>query len=76
MALSWGVEPLQVGTFGSTDEMVASAIDTALGAQKISHGDTVLILAGTGSNAEHSDPPSTPDPVGAATDVMRIVFVD
>lgn len=76
MALSWGVEPLQVGTYDSTDEMVSSAVETALNANKISHGDTVLILAGTASNVEYSDPSSAPDPVAAATDVLRIVYVD
>ena len=76
MAMSWGVEPLQVGTYDSTDEMVTSAVETALAVQKISRGDTVLILAGTASNAQYADPSSAPDPVSAATDVMRIVYVD
>lgn len=76
MALSWGVEPLQVGTYDSTDEMVESAVAAALEAQKISRGDIVLILAGAASNAQYADPASSPDPVGAATDVLRIVYVD
>ena len=75
MALSWGVEPLQVATYDSTDEMAASAIETALEAQKISHGDTVLILAGTASSAQQAEPLLVADPVGAATDVLRIVSV-
>jgi len=76
MALSWGVEPLQVGTYDSTDEMVDSAVKTALDAKKIVRGDIVLILAGTASNAQTADPSLSPDPVGAATDVLRIVCVD
>lgn len=76
MALSWGVEPLQVGTYESTDEMVESAVETALDAHKISSGDIVLILAGAASNAQFVDPSLAPDPVGAATDVLRIVYVD
>ena len=76
MALSWGVEPLQVGTYDSTDEMVSSAVDTALDAKKIARGDVVLILAGTASSAQSADPSLSPDPVGAATDVLRIVYVD
>jgi pyruvate kinase len=75
MALSWGVEPLQVATYDSTDDMAASAVETALDAQKISHGDTVLILAGTASSTQHVDPLLSPDPVVAATDVLRIVSV-
>jgi pyruvate kinase len=75
MALSWGVEPLQVATYGSTDAMAASAVETALAAQKISRGDTVLILAGTASSAQQADLLLTADPLGAATDVLRIVSV-
>jgi pyruvate kinase len=76
MALSWGVEPLQVGTYDSTDEMVNSAVKTALDAKKISVGDIVLILAGTASTAQPANSSLLSDPVGAATDVLRIVYVD
>ncbi len=76
MALSWGVEPIQVGTYDTTDEMVDAAVETALDAQKISLGDIVLILAGAANNAQFADLSLSPDPVGAATDVLRIVYVD
>lgn len=76
MALSWGVEPLQVGTYDSTDEMVESAVATALAAERIATGDVVLILAGTASNAQNEELPHISDPVNAATDVLRIVYVD
>ncbi len=68
MALSWGVEPLQVDVYGSTDEMVWFAVETALRAHCIRGGDTVLVLAGA---------PSTellPSGDGS-TDVLRIVRV-
>jgi pyruvate kinase len=68
LALSWGVEPLEVGVYGSTDEMVWFAVETALRAQLIDPGDTVLVLAGA--------PSTTRLPAGdAATDVLRIVRV-
>ena len=41
-----GVDPVQVDTYASTDEMVWFAVETALGRDLIAHGDTVLVLAG------------------------------
>jgi pyruvate kinase len=69
LGLSWGVEPLEVDVYGTTDEMVWFAVETALRAALVAPGDTVLVLAGA------------PDPVrprlaGAATDVLRIVRVE
>lgn len=65
MALSWGVLPVEVDTYDSTDEMVWYAVETAVRAGHVEHGDTVLVLAGA------------PDrPSGAAADVLRIVRVD
>jgi pyruvate kinase len=64
MALSWGVTPLQVDTYGSTDELVWFAVETAVKRGLIHPGQVVLVLAGA------------PDrPSGAATDVLRIVRV-
>jgi len=64
MALSWGVQSLEVGTYHSTDELVWFAVERAVQAGLISAGDTVLVLAGA------------PDrPSGASTDVLRIVRV-
>jgi pyruvate kinase len=82
MALIWGVDPVQVDTYATTDEMVWFAVETALGHQLIAHGDTVLVLAGApaggrnfgrGGNAIHD---GLFDAVEAATDVMRVVHVE
>jgi pyruvate kinase len=64
MALSWGVDPIHVNTYTTTDEMVWCAVETAVTQGRISAGDTILVLAGS------PDRPST-----AAADVMRIVTV-
>jgi pyruvate kinase len=67
MSLTWGVTPLQVDLYGTTDEMVWFAVETALRAGLIASGDRVLVLAGAPDRQrEH----------GAATDVLRIVLVD
>jgi pyruvate kinase len=64
MALSWGVTPLQVDTYGSTDELVWYAVEKAVQCGIIHHDQVVLVLAGA------------PDQLsGAATDVLRIVRV-
>jgi len=68
MSLSWGVEPLAVEFYGSTDEMVWFAVETALQNELIRAGDTVLVLAG---GPDHD----RPRPADAATDVLRIVRV-
>ncbi len=64
LTLAWGVEPVAVSTYASTDEMVLHAVGIALKLGHVSVGDTVLVLAGS------------PDrPAGIATDVLRIVRV-
>lgn len=64
MALSWGVDPVGVGQYSSTDEMVWFAVETAVLSGRIRSGETVLVIAGA------------PDrPSRAAADVMRIVTV-
>jgi pyruvate kinase len=64
MALSWGVTPVQVERYHSTDEVVWHAVETAVQRGLVHTGQTVLVLAGA------------PDrPSGAATDVLRIVQV-
>ena len=74
MALSWGVEPIEVDMYSSTDEMVWFAVETALESGTIDHGDTVLVLAGapTGARAAHG----AVSPTDVATDVLRLVCVD
>jgi len=78
LAMTWGVTPMQVDTYESTDEMVWFAVETALRAGIIHHGETVLVLAGSPNKSQQL-------PVGdakrswvgrAASDVMRIVHVD
>jgi pyruvate kinase len=69
LALTWGVEPLMVDVYSTTDEMVWFAVETAMRARLVVSGDTVLVLAGAPG----------PSPVGSsagATDVLRIVCVD
>jgi pyruvate kinase len=64
MALSWGVIPLQVDTYVTTDELVWFAVEKAVRAGHVSAGQVALVLAGA------------PDrPSGASTDVLRIVSV-
>ncbi len=69
MALSWGVTPLEVDLYGTTDEMVWFAVETALQAGLVASGDRVLVLAG-------APDPKRARPADAATDVLRIVSVD
>ena len=64
MALSWGVVPLLANVYTSTDEMVWFAVESALAARQITHGDTVLVLAGAPDRS-----------TGASTDVLRVVSV-
>jgi pyruvate kinase len=64
MALSWGVTPMVVDTYTSTDELVWFAVESAVKAGHVQRGQVVLVLAGA------------PDrPSGAATDVLRLVQV-
>jgi pyruvate kinase len=69
MSLSWGVTPLEVDLYGTTDEMVWFAVETALQAGLIASGQRVLVLAGAPG-------PDRDRPVDAATDVLRIVSVE
>jgi pyruvate kinase len=64
MALTWGVVPLQVGTYESTDEMVWFAVESAVSTGQVVRDDTVLVLAGAPDRTS-----------GASTDVLRIVRV-
>ena len=69
MALTWGVAPVEVDMYESTDQLVWFAIETAVRRELIDHGDTVLVLAGA--------PNQTTDGggVSVATDVLRLVQV-
>jgi pyruvate kinase len=63
LALSWGVQPLMVGEYTSTDEMVWCVVEAAVEGGMVRHGATVAVLAGA------------PDSPTNTTDVLRIVTV-
>lgn len=64
LTLSWGVDPVQVDTYQSTDEIVDSAVREAVAVGRVVAGDTVVVLAGS------------PDRDSAtAADVLRIVQI-
>ncbi|MGH9209736.1 MAG: pyruvate kinase [Acidimicrobiales bacterium] len=63
LALSWGVIPLEVGEYGTTDEMVWCVVEATVKAGLIGAGSMVAVLAGA------------PDSPNLATDVLRIVTV-
>jgi len=63
MALSWGVTPMAVATYGSTDELVWCSVEAAVAAGHLHSDDVVAVLAGA------------PDQDDGATDVLRIVRV-
>lgn len=63
LALSWGVEPLVVGEYSSTDELVWCVIEATVHRGLVRHGATVAILAGAPTSATNT------------TDVLRIVAV-
>lgn len=65
LALSWGVEPLRLDTYDSTDEMVWFSVERAVDDGRVGHGETVVVLAGTRSRAAKT-----------AADVLRIVQVE
>jgi pyruvate kinase len=64
LAMSWGVESLQVETYTTTDELVWHAVEAAVRHGLVTVGQTVLVLAGAPDRAS-----------GASTDVLRIVRV-
>jgi pyruvate kinase len=64
LALTWGVQPIETPTFGSTDEMIAAAVERAKEEGLVVRGETVLVLAGS------PDKDST-----TAANVLRIVPV-
>jgi pyruvate kinase len=66
LALSWGVTPLRVDWYGSTDEMVWFAVEAAVRAGVCTTDDTVVVIAGAPVPSEH---------VSAASDVLRVVQV-
>ncbi|MFM8267759.1 MAG: pyruvate kinase [Ilumatobacteraceae bacterium] len=63
-ALSWGVVPMQIDDYSTTDELVWFAVERSLQAGLVDHGDSVLVLAGAPDRAS-----------GASTDVLRVVRI-
>lgn len=64
LTLSWGVDPIAVDTYGTTDEMVWYAVERAVQQGRVSPGDTVVVLAGSPDRSTTT-----------AADVLRIVQV-
>lgn len=46
LTVSWGVHPVVIADVRSTDEILEAAVDGALDAGFVSHGDLVIIIAG------------------------------
>lgn len=46
LAMSWGVQPMRIGTFSNTDDMLESARDCAKKSGLVREGDTIVIAAG------------------------------
>ncbi|HEX6569239.1 MAG TPA: pyruvate kinase [Acidimicrobiales bacterium] len=63
LTLSWGVEPLEVDEYETTDQMVC-VVEAAVGAGLVHHGDAIAVLAGA------------PDATTRTTDVLRVVSVE
>lgn len=64
LTLSWGVEPLKVDEYETTDDMVWCVVEAAVQAGLVHHGDTIAVLAG----APHAGT--------RTTDVLRVVSVE
>jgi pyruvate kinase len=65
LTLTWGVEPVLLDEYRSSDEMMSSAVRAGLAGGYISHGDTVLLLAGTPEVAS-----------GMSTNMLRVLRVE
>ncbi|MGH9229047.1 MAG: pyruvate kinase [Acidimicrobiales bacterium] len=63
LTLSWGVEPLLVEEYATTDEMVWCVVEAAVREGLVRHGDSIAVLAGA------------PDSSPGRTDVVRVVAV-
>ena len=65
LAVSWGVRPLVVDTYHTTDELVWFAVERAVQSGYVRAGEQVLVLAGAPDRRS-----------GGATDVLRVVTVE
>jgi pyruvate kinase len=59
LTVTWGVYPVVVREASTTDEVLETAVDGALDAGLVQHGDLVLIIAGVRS-ARHDEPHQGP----------------
>ncbi|NQY54994.1 MAG: pyruvate kinase [Ilumatobacteraceae bacterium] len=75
LSMVWGVAPLQVEQYDTTDEMVWFAVERAMEHGYVGHGDTVVVLVGSPA-LRPDDGPRRWRPDGVATDVLRIVTLD
>jgi pyruvate kinase len=64
LMLSWGIEPVMVDTYDSTDEIVWYAVERSVHAGLIAKGDVVVVLAGSPERL-----------ASTAADVLRVVPV-
>ena len=64
LTLSWGVEPLVVDEYKSTDQMVWCVVEAVVDAGLVRHGESIAVLAGA------------PDGATRTTDVLRVVTVE
>jgi pyruvate kinase len=64
LCLSWGVEPMEVDRYETTDDLVWFAVQRVVGEGMVNAGDHVLVLAGAPDGS-----------TGAATDVLRFVRI-
>ena len=65
LAMSWGVTPVLVDTYRSTDEMVWCAVEAAVREGYVKKDDLVAVLAGAPDRGQ-----------GGATDVLRVVRIN
>jgi pyruvate kinase len=63
LSVAWGVRPMTVATYQSTDELVWCVVEAVVRAGHVRSGDLVAVLAGA------------PDQVDGATDVLRVVRI-
>jgi pyruvate kinase len=68
LALSWGVMPMPVEVYGSTDDMVWHAVEQSVRRGIVTTGDTVVVIAG-------APVPTTSSAASASSDVLRVVRV-
>jgi pyruvate kinase len=64
LSLAWGVQPMRVEHYSTTDEMVWCAVEASVRAGYVATGDLIAVLAGA------------PDRPASSTDVLRIVRIN